>query len=155
MRQKSARSGIVSTFNPAFRHLAARSPIAAKTSQGGATLSKQSRTVALHIGARMVPPDRLYRTNDGAAALEAAGSFKPGGSFACRPAVQKYLLPWCSESHARHERDTSMNDLPHLKVGRRSFFRLLAIGTAAVATNAPIPVQAKDSPDRRRAPISR
>jgi hypothetical protein len=48
-------------------------------------------------------------------------------------------------------RDKSMNCLPDLKVGRRSFFRMLAIGTAAVVTNAPIPVEAKDSPDRRRA----
>ena len=44
-----------------------------------------------------------------------------------------------------------MNDLPHLKVGRRGFFRMLAIGTVAAATNAPGPVQAKDSPDQRRA----
>ena len=44
-----------------------------------------------------------------------------------------------------------MNALPDLKVGRRSFFRMLALGTAAAATNAPVPVQAKDSPDRRRA----
>jgi hypothetical protein len=44
-----------------------------------------------------------------------------------------------------------MNDLPHLKVGRRNFFRMLAIGAAAAATNAPIPVEAKDFPDRRKA----
>lgn len=44
-----------------------------------------------------------------------------------------------------------MNYLPDLKVGRRGFFRMLAIGTAAAATNAPIPVEAKDVPDRRKA----
>jgi hypothetical protein len=49
-------------------------------------------------------------------------------------------------------REKSMNSLPDLKVGRRSFFRMLAIGTAAVAaTSAPIPVQAKEFPDRRKA----
>lgn len=44
-----------------------------------------------------------------------------------------------------------MNYLSDLKVGRRSFFRMLAVGTAAAATNASIAVEAKDSPDRRRA----
>jgi hypothetical protein len=48
-------------------------------------------------------------------------------------------------------RDKSMNYLPELKVGRRSFFRMLAIGTVAAAANAPIPVEAKDVPDRRKA----
>jgi hypothetical protein len=47
-----------------------------------------------------------------------------------------------------------MNYLSDLKVGRRNFFRMLAIGTAAAATNAPIPVEAKDFPDRRRARYS-
>jgi hypothetical protein len=51
-------------------------------------------------------------------------------------------------------RDKSMNYLSDLKVGRRNFFRMLAIGTAAAATNAPIPVEAKDFPDRRRARYS-
>jgi hypothetical protein len=60
-------------------------------------------------------------------------------------AVQKHLLPGV----LKVMRDTSMNDF--LKIGRRGFFRMLATGTAAAATNAPIPVQAKDSPDRRRA----
>ena len=44
-----------------------------------------------------------------------------------------------------------MNYLPDLKVGRRNFFRLLVIGAAAAATNAPIPVEAKDFPDRQKA----
>ena len=44
-----------------------------------------------------------------------------------------------------------MNYLSDLKVGRRSFFRMLAIGTAAAATNVPIPVEAKDVSERRRA----
>ena len=44
-----------------------------------------------------------------------------------------------------------MNYLPGLKVGRRSFFRTLAIGAIAAATNATIPVEAKDAPDRRKA----
>ena len=44
-----------------------------------------------------------------------------------------------------------MNYLSDLKVGRRNLFRMLAIGTAAAATNAPVPADAKDSPDRRRA----
>jgi hypothetical protein len=38
-----------------------------------------------------------------------------------------------------------------VKVGRRSFFRLMAIGTVAAATTAPVPAEAKDSPDRRKA----
>jgi hypothetical protein len=48
-------------------------------------------------------------------------------------------------------RGKSMNYLPDLRVGRRSFFRMLAIGTAAAATNAPIPVQAEDFPDKGKA----
>jgi hypothetical protein len=40
---------------------------------------------------------------------------------------------------------------PDLKVGRRRFFRMLAIWTAAAATNAPLQVEAKDFPDKRRA----
>ena len=38
-----------------------------------------------------------------------------------------------------------------LKVGRRGFFRMLAIWTAAAATNAPLRVDAKDFPDKRKA----
>jgi hypothetical protein len=48
-------------------------------------------------------------------------------------------------------RDKNMNYLPDLKVGRRRFFGMLAFGAAAAATNAPIPVEAKDFPDRRKA----
>jgi len=44
-----------------------------------------------------------------------------------------------------------MNYLPDLKVGRRIFLGMLATGTAAAATNAPLPVEAKVLPDRRRA----
>jgi hypothetical protein len=51
-------------------------------------------------------------------------------------------------------RDKSMNYLPDLKVGRRSFFRMLAFGAAAAATNTAIPVEAKDFPDRRKARYS-
>jgi hypothetical protein len=44
-----------------------------------------------------------------------------------------------------------MNYIADLKVGRRGFFRMLAIGGAAAATNAPIRVEAKDFPDKRKA----
>jgi hypothetical protein len=54
-----------------------------------------------------------------------------------------------SERH-RTVGDKNMNYVPDVKVGRRDFFRILAIGTAAAATNAPIPAEGKDFPDKRK-----
>jgi hypothetical protein len=44
-----------------------------------------------------------------------------------------------------------MGHVPDLKVGRRDILRMLAIGTATAAANAPIPAEGKDFPDKRRA----
>jgi hypothetical protein len=43
-----------------------------------------------------------------------------------------------------------MDYLPDLKIGRRGFFRMLAIEAAAAAA-VPIPVEAKNFSDRRKA----